>query len=174
MLFGENDDDKLAGEAGDDEAVFPSVFWLSSESSLERDDGGVGGNPKPNGILIVKLLIKMLKVFVRFWKDAIYIPWDWASNRMFILGTTILCCVPFKMICWLFSRLWEAGDSCKVPFYTFHEINQFVSISFEFFCFLFFFTVVHLLYYCVQILNLYLCMPPHWPNSHSQIVQLFD
>lgn len=40
----------------------------------------------------------------------------WPSIRIFSLGTTIRCCVVFKMICWFFSKLCEAGDKCNEPF----------------------------------------------------------
>lgn len=43
-LFGENDD---MLDAGDDGIVCISPLWLSSESSLESEDGGVGGKPNP-------------------------------------------------------------------------------------------------------------------------------
>lgn len=44
-LFGENDD-RL--EAGDEGIVCISALWLSSESSLDNEDGGVGGKPNPS------------------------------------------------------------------------------------------------------------------------------
>lgn len=46
VVFGEYDD-KLDDEDGDDGIVCSSALWLSSKSSLDRDDGGVGGKPNP-------------------------------------------------------------------------------------------------------------------------------
>lgn len=106
-----------------------SGLWLPSESSLERDDGGVGGNPKP-AFWKKRRRVVSSEFVSRFrecngwksrcsrWNEIFHnqLPCVCVSIRMFNFGTTSRCCVPFNMICWFFSRLWEADDSCNDPF----------------------------------------------------------
>lgn len=122
-----------------------SALWLSSESSLDNEDGGVGGKPKP--VLLCG-----------------FCCWCAFSIRIFNLGTTIRWWDPFKMICWFFKRLWEAGDNCSWPFYSKRIIKKRKEtkwIPFSKKNWFFFFVKSLLPCCCARIPDRYLCMQRH-------------